>query len=357
VFWGINVIVFFIVLFMNTVGSILKMFVIYVPKVLGRFIPTPVSVKLEQQLVYAGVSVSPEDFISMNAVYSILFSIVAYLTAGFFEIDLFYKLILTMFVFFSVWILPRIILNALIYKRTQSIETVLPDILDIIAQNIRTGMTTDRALWTAARPEFGPLAAELQIAARTTLTGSPLPDALIAITNRIQSERLERTIRLIIQGITSGGELPAILQAIAVDMRAEQNLLKQMQSETNAHVMFMLFAMLFGAPLLFAVSLQFILVFSGLFSKINVSELSNLPQSATTITLKPFVISPDFYFTYALITLIVLCFFGSFLIGLLRTGKPISGLQNIPTFTATSVVIFLVLNHFMTSVFSGSFTI
>ncbi|MBM3309381.1 MAG: hypothetical protein FJY77_03920, partial [Candidatus Altiarchaeales archaeon] len=287
VFWGINIIIFFIILFARTVTSVLKLFVIYAPKVIGRFIPAPVSTKLEQLLVYAGVGVTAEDFLSMTAAYSILMSILTYLITGFFGIEFIYRIALTAIMFFGVWIVPRIMLNALVYQRTQNIEGVLPDILDIIAQNIRTGMTTDRALWSAARPEFGPLSVELQIAARTTLTGSPLQDALIAITNRIQSERLERTIRLIIQGITSGGELPEILQAIASDMRTEQNLVKQMKSETNAHVMFILFAILFGAPMLFGVSLQFILVFSGLFSKINVSELSNLPQGATTILLKP----------------------------------------------------------------------
>lgn len=357
IFWGVNVIIFFLLLFFRTIASALHVIVVYIPRLIGRFVPMTVSMKLDQTLVYAGVNLSAEDIIGMTMVYSIVISVITYLLANAFGLSLFYKFIAALIALIAVWIFPRVLLDALVYRRTQSIEGVLPDILDIIAQNIRVGMTTDRALWSAARPEFGPLAAELQMAARATLTGTPLPDALIAITNRIKSERLERTIRLIIQGITSGGELPAILQTIAMDMRSEQNLLKQMKSETNAHVMFILFAILFGAPLLFAVSLQFIIVFSNLFSKLDISKLANLPQSATVIMLQPFVISPTFYFRYALVTLVSLCLFGSFLVGLLRTGRPIAGLQSVIPMIFISVAVFLVLNYLLTNVFAEAFII
>ncbi|MFH1126367.1 MAG: type II secretion system F family protein, partial [Candidatus Altiarchaeota archaeon] len=305
----------------------------------------------------AGVGLSAEDVIGMTTVYSVVVSVITYLLANVLDFSLLYKFLIPFVAFIAVWVFPKVLLDALVYRRTQSIEAVLPDILSIIAQNIRVGMTTDRALWSAARPEFGPLATELQMAARATLTGTPLPDALIGITNRIKSERLEQTIRLIIQGITSGGELPTILQTVSTDMRSEQNLMKQMKSETNAHVMFILFAILFGAPLLFSVSLQFITLFSTLFAKIDVTNLASLPQSNTLIMLHPFVISTSFYFRYAIITLVSLCFFGSFLVGLLRTGRPIAGLQNIPLMMAVSIIVFIILNYILTNIFAGAFII
>jgi len=357
VLWGMNVIIIFIILVLRTIASILHVVVVYIPRLAGRFVPPSVSMRLDQVLVYGGVNLTAEDVIGMTAVYSLVTAVVAYLLAHALGLSSLGAAVAALMSSIGVWIFPKLLLDALIYKRTQSIEAVLPDILDIIAQNIRVGMTTDRALWSAARPEFGPLASELQMAARATLTGTPLPDALIGITNRIKSERLERTIRLIIQGITSGGELPAILQTVAVDMRSEQNLIKQMRSETNAHVMFILFAILFGAPLLFAVSLQFIGVFSTLFSKLDISQLSNIPHGASMITLQPFVIGQDFYFKYALVTLLVLCLFGSFLLGILRTGKGIAGLQNIIPMILVSIAVFLALNYVLTNVFAGAFII
>jgi hypothetical protein len=355
IFWGINIIILAIILVFKTVASLLHVVLVYIPRLTGRFVPAGVSMRLDQVLVYGGVNLTAEEVIGMTGVYSLVISIVAFLIAHALGLSVAGSVLASVMSFIGAWIFPKLLLDALVYKRTQSIEGVLPDILDIIAQNIRVGMTTDRALWSAARPEFGPLASELQMAARATLTGTPLPDALIGITNRIKSERLERTIRLIIQGITSGGELPAILQTIAIDMRSEQNLIKQMRAETNAHALFIQFAILFGAPLLFAVSLQFIIVFSTLFSKLDVSQLSNMPHGASVLSLQPFVIDQAFYFKYAIVTIIVLCIFGSFLVGILRTGKGISGIQNIIPMVLIAMAVFLVLNYVMTNVFAGAF--
>ncbi|MDD5111387.1 MAG: type II secretion system F family protein [Candidatus Altiarchaeota archaeon] len=355
VFWGINIIIIFLILFFKTISSVLHIIIVYVPRIIGRFVPPSISMKLDQVLVYAGIGLSAEEVIGMTVVYSVVVSLVVFLLSNFLGLTIMYKITASAIAFITVWVFPNVMLDALLYRRTQSVEAVLPDVLDIIAQNIRAGMTTDRALWSAARPEFGPLAVELQTAARATLTGTPLPDALIGITNRVKSDRLEQAIRLIIQGVTSGGELPAILQTVAIDMRSEHNLLKQMKSETNSHVMFILFAILFGAPLLFAVSLQFIMVFSTLFSKIDITQLSSLPEGTTAVMIHPFLITPHFYQIYAYVTLSILAFFGSFLVGLLRTGRPIAGLQSVPGMILITLVMFMVLNYILSNVFSGVF--
>ena len=39
------------------------------------------------------------------------------------------------------------------------------------------------------------------------------------MTNHVRSTKLPRSIRLIIQGMKSGGDLPQVLQAITIDMR------------------------------------------------------------------------------------------------------------------------------------------
>lgn len=219
------------------------------------------------------------------------------------------------------------------------------------------GMTSYNALWTSARSEFGPLAYEIQEAARATLTGTPLVDALIGITNRVKSEKLERSIRLMIQGMKSGGELPAVLQGIAKDMRTEQNLQKQMEAETRAHTLFILFAILIGAPLLFAISLQFITIFSTMYTKLNVAELiEKVPMQKGVLMIKAMSIKPDFFFKYAIAILSVSSFFSGFLIGMIRTGRPVSGIHNIPILAGISVGVFILINYLL-GLFFGSFFI
>ena len=70
-------------------------------------------------------------------------------------------------------------------QRIAVIEEMLPDFLSIIASNIKSGLTYDRALLVSARKEFGPLAKEVNRAAKETLSGKPLPDALIVYTSPV----------------------------------------------------------------------------------------------------------------------------------------------------------------------------
>jgi len=63
---------------------------------------------------------------------------------------------------------------------------------------------------------------------------------------------------LIIQGMKAGGELPQILQGIGTDIRQMRLLQKEMAANTMSYILFILFGMILGAPLLFSVSIQFV---------------------------------------------------------------------------------------------------
>jgi len=357
VLWGVNVIIMFALLVLSTFGSIIRAIMSYIPKIIKRYIPSGIASLLDQMLVYAGVNMTSEEVVSLALVYSVIVSSIVYVILFFIEVSAFTSILITLVVFISIWTLPVIIFDLLIYRRTESVEIVLPDVLDIIAQNMIAGMTSYNALWTSARSEFGPLAYEIQAAARATLTGTPLVDALIGITNRVKSEKLERSIRLMIQGMKSGGELPAVLQGIAKDMRAEQNLQKQMKAETSAHTLFILFAILIGAPLLFAISLQFITIFSTIYTKLNITELiEKAPMQRTFIMIRGLTITPDFFFKYAIAILFVSSFFSGLLIGMIRTGRPIAGIHNIPILIGISVGVFILINYIL-GIFFGSFFI
>jgi len=140
--------------------------------------------------------------------------------------------------FIVTWGLFYVVFLVLIDRRTASIEKVLPDVLTMISQNMIAGMTVYNALWVAARPEFGPLAVEIQTVARETLGGESFEKSLRNMSERIKSYKLSRSIKLMIQGMRSGGELPTVLQEIASDIRTEQNLFKRMSAQTTSQAMF-----------------------------------------------------------------------------------------------------------------------
>ncbi len=337
----------------NTLRPIARFFTNFVTSLherLGSYFPTNVRGKLEKNIVYAGIPRNPEETLGTTLMYSMILPVLTGVIAVTMGASL-TIIVLTVAISFSiVWATMYVLLSLLIERRTESIENVLPDVLSMISQNMIAGMTPYNALWTAARPEFGPLAIEIQRVARDSLAGVSLEEALSNMVLRIKSRKLDRAVRLMIQGMRSGGDLPAVLQGIAMDIRTEQNLMKTMRAETAAQAMFIIFAILVGAPLLFASSIQFITLFSKIYSRIDVNVLSQQAQSGL-MTIHGLSITPDFYFMYAIITLVISAFFASLLVGLIRTGRISSGLSSVPLLVVVAVGIFVGMNYGIGSFF------
>ena len=319
---------------------------------LGSYFPFNIRDKLAKEFTYAGLIRSPEEILGVTLMYSLLLPIVVFLILTTFGFESRFLMLGVGVSFVLVWIVLVMIIIILVERRTSSIEEVLPDVLSMISQNMIAGMTPYNALWIAARPEFGPLAVEIQNVARDTLAGSSLENALTAMTKRVKSHKLERAVRLMIQGMRSGGDLPTVLQEIANDMRNEQNLIKRMRSETTAQAMFIVFAIAIGAPLLFASSLQFVKIFSEIYGKVETGGLVQYAQTGM-MTLQPLSIKPDFFYWYAIAILIISAGFGAVLVGLIRSGKLSSGITLIPILIAIAVFIFLGLNYALSSFFGG----
>jgi Flp pilus assembly protein TadB len=323
----------------------------------GSLFPFHIRENLEEMFLYSGITRNPEETLGMTLVYSVLVPIITGLIAFIFTSNPLMALGIAILSFVLVWLLLWMFLNLLVDKRSTSIERVLPDLLSMIAQNMSAGMTPYNALWVASRPEFGALADEIQKVARDTLTGTPLETALLNMSKRVKSNKLRRTVKLMIQGMRSGGELPTVLQEIARDIRTEQNLVRRMESETTSQVMFILFSLVFGAPLLFAASSQFVSIFSKVFSMIDVDKLEKAAQGSGMVTLQPLVITEEGFVMYAVIVLAVCSFFGSLIIGLMRSGKMSRGITMIPVIMALSVGLFLLMRFALSSFFGGMMTV
>jgi flagellar protein FlaJ len=322
----------------------------------GSLFPFHIRENLEEMFLYSGITRNPEETLGMTLVYSVLVPIMTGLIAFMVTSDYLLAAGLAVLSFVLVWLLLWMLLNLLVDKRSSSIEKVLPDLLSMIAQNMSAGMTPYNALWVASRPEFGALADEIQKVARDTLTGTPLETALLNMSKRVKSNKLRRTVKLMIQGMRSGGELPTVLQEIARDIRTEQNLVMRMESETTGQVMFILFSLVVGAPLLFAASSQFISIFSRVFSMIDVEKLADAAQGGGMVTMQPLAITEETFVMYAVIDLAICSFFGSMIIGLMRSGKMTRGIPMIPVIMLMAVGLFLLMRLALSSFFSGMMT-
>ncbi|MFZ2455615.1 MAG: type II secretion system F family protein [Candidatus Altiarchaeia archaeon] len=331
---------------------------------LGSYFSKNSKSRVGMMVVYAGLSRNPEDMLGIVLMYSIMLSAATTFLAvatgpePYFGLPPRLIILMAMVGPFAVtWTLFYVVFMVLIDRRTSSVEKVLPDILTMISQNMIAGMTVYNSLWIAARPEFGPLAMEIQTVARETLGGESFEKSLMNMSERIKSYKLSRSVKLMIQGMRSGGELPTVLQEIANDIRAEQNLFKRMSAQTTSQAMFILFALLIGAPLLFSSSLQFVTIFNRIYEKVGFNdETSALPQQTGMISLQKLPISSTFFFQYAVITLFVLGIFGALLIGLIKNGKLSSGVPLVPVIALLSVLIFWLMTIALGSFFKGMMT-
>ena len=111
-----------------------------------------------------------------------------------------------------------------------------------MASNLKSGLTVDRALLMSARPEFGPFEEELNIVGKEITIGKELDVALTNMTKRIKSDKLEKTIALIVSGLRSGGRLSSLLEQTAENLRRQKLVEDKVRSNVLMYLIFIFVA-------------------------------------------------------------------------------------------------------------------
>jgi flagellar protein FlaJ len=225
----------------------------------------------------------------------------------------------------------------LIHDRTKRVEEVLPDFLFMIAANLRAGLTPFAAFQAAARPEFGPLEREIRVVATKTLGSISFTDALNQLTERIDSGILRRTVVFFEEGLKSGGRMAQLLETSAMEMRESEGLKKELVVSTRTYTLFLISILIFGLPLLLAISSQFLVTFSQIGSQLGQGEVSGI----TTITVPTMSIDAGFVGNIALAIIVGSSLLVSIFMGVIAEGKLLYGLKNFPLLALSSWVMFL----------------
>jgi len=247
-------------------------------------------------------------------------------------------------------------------SRAAEIEKILPDALQLMSANVRAGMTVDKAIWLSARPEFGILEEEIKRVGAKTVGGKSVKVALTEMAERIKSDILEKTVKLIIEGMESGGELAHLLEEIANNVRVTQSLRKEIKASVMTYSIFILFAAVLGAPMLFAISVFFVDVMTKLWSPSLLGGIESTsggvsgPGGFLAKATGPQV-TVDQLFWFAIASLTLTTFFGSLIIGLIQTGREKNGLKFIPLLVTGAIGIFLLARFIIEMLFGGLFVI
>ncbi|MFT4326403.1 MAG: type II secretion system F family protein [Candidatus Woesearchaeota archaeon] len=142
-------------------------------------------------------------------------------------------------------------------KRKTFVENVLPDALFMIASNMKSGETPFHAVKSSIRPEFGPLAEAFDLAITRSLGSTSFSDSLLQVGDTIDSEILQRSMKLFSTAIRSGSRVSMLLEDIANDVISRQTLKKEMVTNTKTNSMFIIFMVVIAAPFLMSISIFF----------------------------------------------------------------------------------------------------
>jgi len=318
---------------------------------LSLLIPEKIRKVYFDNIKVANIRIHPEDYLSRSLIYgfwiSAFFSIILFLL----NVNFFLVFIIS-FLLFQIIAYYRVSLKA--SAQIRKMEEVFPDLIQLMASNLRVGMTIDRAFLFSARPEFEPLDKEVLLTGKEIATGKEIVRAFNDLSKRINSEKIGKIISLIISGLKAGGNISTLLETAGQNMREKEYLEKRAASNVLMYVIFIFIAVGIGAPFLFALSSILVEIIIGLTSKLSVtsSAQTSLPFTFTNVGL-----SINFVIYFALVFLVTIDVISSLLIGLVNKGSEKYGLRYALPLIITSLSMFFLIRLFLYNFISSSFDI
>ena len=318
---------------------------------LTKFHPKRVIEKYKNLMIYADLKTDYTRFLNFIIIFGLGVSVGfgAFLTV-FLNAPITYTPFIALAIYGLFHLLFYLWLTIKADGKGREIEKVLPDALQLMAMNLKAGMTTERAILLAARPEFGAFEQELSKVTKQVLAGADIKEALTDMTKRIKSEKFERTISLLVEGMNAGGELSDLLNQSAEDIRNQKIIEGEIQANVMMYAIFIFFATAVGAPMLYSISTFLVGVLGEQFSRFSVSQTVSTGISffQGSISLKN-----EFLLMYALLSLTITAFFSSMIIGIIKSGKEKDGLKLFPVILLCSFIVFGAVRFFVSGLFTA----
>jgi hypothetical protein len=224
----------------------------------------------------------------------------------------------------------------------------LPECLRMIAVNIESGMTIDEALYRSSNEKYGLLGNELKIVAEDVLKNKSFSQAILKMGQRVKSEYLQHSLRLIEHGMRSGRGLSKSLFHIAQILQDREYTKQSIRTQVHASRVMVFVLVMISAPLLFSCSISS----SEIMSHFNKDISSELPQKIVSQSwIKPYTetISTDFLNNYIILSLASTSLLGSILLGQLSSEKTFQGLKYLLMTSSCSILLYLYLKGVFTS--------
>lgn len=256
------------------------------------------------------------------------------------------------FLAFGLGLLGAVILIAFVYftieykidQRKTRLERMLPDFLQIVAANLRSGVSLERAMLMASRSEFSFLSEDVREVSRRVFGGETLEDSLQDFAKKYRSYQLRHAIKMIIEALKYGGAMADLITSLAKDMRDQQMVQKDVAGQMVMYSIFVMFAGLIVAPVLYGLTTQMIVITTTVWSSILQSNPGGLPTTGVAfLRPSPPQITADEYRVFAYLAIILTTGFASLIMSAISSGSPLKGLRLMPVFIAIGLIIYFVV--------------
>jgi Flp pilus assembly protein TadB len=257
--------------------------------------------------------------------------------------------VIVLLVFFSQYIYYYFLAE----RRSKFVDRILPDALSLIASNLASGLTPYHAVKSSIRPDFGPLGEAFEIATNKSLGTKSFNKSLLEMTETINSDPLNRSMKLFSSAIESGSNISALLESLAADITDRRILKNDLVTSTKTNSMFILFMVIVGAPFLMAVSIFFVDIVG------DIQENSGLDAAASAEFDIGFGgqigITPEFLRIYAYVLLFITGLLASYFSATMIEGDGKSGLRIAPAIIGGSFIVFVISSFLINNVLGGLF--
>lgn len=312
---------------------------------LYRLMPRRYQRKIQELITFSGGRKSPAHFFYTSLIMSLTIGLIM----GAILIN--YIAFILPIIFFSTFLFFHGFLYLAVERRTRYVENILPDALQLVAANIKSGFIPSRALVLSARKEFGPLSEAIKNVGKEMMTGKSLQESMGEMTKTIKSDVLDTTVTLVTKGVRAGGQLVSLFEETAIDIRRKEAIKKEVRANIMMYAIFIGFAGCVGAPVLYALSGFLVGTISTLGTMIAIPEavMAKMPLKMKFGV----AISPDFLFMFSITAILITSIFGSMIIGLISSGKEKDGIKYIPVLALISLVVFFVTGFLINMMFGG----
>ena len=128
------------------------------------------------------------------------------------------------------WLVSGMWLNSKEAAARKAFDEELPDFLLLIASSLRAGLSFQQALDSSAEEGQGEVSRQMRRALSEVQMGSPIEQALMRVSERMQSEDLKWTVTALAIQREVGGNLSNILETAAQTIKSRADLRREVRT-------------------------------------------------------------------------------------------------------------------------------